>query len=258
MNLFACSLSCTQRRFVRGVWGNTPHPGIFEPTLSGFCSAFDLVLFLSVHWESSEPAGPACWLPLFLCTSSQNSFPFLRDGNFKRERERVCDVHCVSSNLIECNCLRISKHWMVWREGWIAFQTELRFPNVSFSVCNYLKPYLNPIKEYTILIVICTNEVFAIVIAAMCVSAPINTPLENAVGVSHLVQFSRSVGWVSRYILSSSPLSVGPVLPSLIALVSALLRGILKALYLFTDHLKLGEIVLDKVGIFVFISLGWF
>lgn len=76
----------------------------------------------------------------------------------------------------------------------IAFQTELRFPNVSFSVCNYLKPYLNPIKEYTILIVICTNEVFAIVIAAMCVSAPINTPLENAVGVSHLVQFSQSVG----------------------------------------------------------------
>lgn len=51
----------------------------------------------------------------------------------------------------------------------IAFQTELRFPNVSFSVCNYLKPYLNPIKEHTILIVICTNEVFAIVRAAMCV-----------------------------------------------------------------------------------------
>lgn len=64
----------------------------------------------------------------------------------------------------------------------IAFQTELRFPNVSFSVCNYLKPYLNPIKEYTILIVICTNEVFAIVIAAMCVSAPITSPLENAGG----------------------------------------------------------------------------
>lgn len=56
--------------------------------------------------------------------------------------------------------------------------------------------------------------------------------------------------------LSSSPLIVGPVLPSLIALVSALLWGVLKALYLFTEHLKLGEIILDKVGIFVFISVG--
>jgi hypothetical protein len=81
-----------------------------------------------------------------------------------RERERVMSIVFLS-NLIECNCSRISKHWMVWREGLIAFQTELRFPNVSFSVCNYLKPYLNPIKEHTILIVICTNEVFAIVIS---------------------------------------------------------------------------------------------
>ena len=43
------------------------------------------------------------------------------------------------------------------------FQVELRFPNCSFSVCNYLKPYLNPINEHTIIIVICTNEIFAIV-----------------------------------------------------------------------------------------------
>ena len=43
------------------------------------------------------------------------------------------------------------------------FQVELRFPNGSFSVCNYLKPYLNPINEHTITIVICTNEIFAIV-----------------------------------------------------------------------------------------------
>lgn len=49
---------------------------------------------------------------------------------------------------------------------------------------------------------------------------------------------------------------MGPDLPSLIALVSALLWGVLKALYLFTEHLKLGEIILDKVGIFVFISVG--
>lgn len=56
--------------------------------------------------------------------------------------------------------------------------------------------------------------------------------------------------------LSSSPLIVGPDLPSLIALVSALLWGVLKALYLFTEHLRLGEIILDKVGIFVFISVG--
>jgi hypothetical protein len=43
------------------------------------------------------------------------------------------------------------------------FQVELRFPNGSFSVCNYLKPYLNPVNEHTITIVICTNEIFAIV-----------------------------------------------------------------------------------------------
>lgn len=95
---------------------------------------------------------------------------FCRIGNFQ---ERT--LHIVfPSNLIECNCPRISKHWMVWREDVIAFQTELRFPNVSFSVGNYLKPYLNPIKEHTILIVICTNGVFAIVIAAVCVSVYIN------------------------------------------------------------------------------------
>jgi hypothetical protein len=52
---------------------------------------------------------------------------------------------------------------MVWRVCLIAFQAELRFPNVIFRVCNYLKPYLNPIKEHTIIIVICTNEFFAIV-----------------------------------------------------------------------------------------------
>lgn len=49
------------------------------------------------------------------------------------------------------------------------FQTELRFPNGSFSVCNYLKPYLNLIKEHTIMIVICTNEIFDLVRVPMCV-----------------------------------------------------------------------------------------
>lgn len=48
------------------------------------------------------------------------------------------------------------------------FQTELRFPNGSVSVCNYLKPYLNLIKERTMLIVICTNEIFDIVRVPMC------------------------------------------------------------------------------------------
>lgn len=145
------------------------------------------------------------------------------------------------SNLIECNCSRISKHWMVWREGLIAFQTELRFPNVSFSVCNYLKPYLNPIKEHTILIVICTNEVFAIVISFdVCFSVHWHLSGKGCcrLSFSPVLPVSR----MSLYILSSSPFIVGPVLPSLIALVSALLRGVLKALYLFTDHLKLGEI----------------
>jgi hypothetical protein len=59
---------------------------------------------------------------------------------------------------------------MVWRVRLIAFQAELRFPNVSFRVCNYLKPYLNPIKEHTIIIVICTNEFFAIVSSNVCFS----------------------------------------------------------------------------------------
>lgn len=52
----------------------------------------------------------------------------------------------------------------------IASRTELRFLNVSFSVCNYLKPYLNPIKEHTTIIVICTNGISAVVRVAMCVS----------------------------------------------------------------------------------------
>lgn len=51
----------------------------------------------------------------------------------------------------------------------ITFQTELRFPNGSFSVCNYLKPYLILVKEHTIIIVICTNEIFAIVRVPVCV-----------------------------------------------------------------------------------------
>lgn len=128
-----------------------------------------------------------CMLAAFLSLIRRVS-RFYRIGNF---HERT--MHIVfPSNLIECNCPRISKHWMVWREDLIAFQTELRFPNVSFSVCNYLKPYLNPIKENTILIVICTNEVFAIVIAAMCVSVYINILSGNIVAF-HLVQFSGSI-----------------------------------------------------------------
>lgn len=106
----------------------------------------------------------------FLIRRVSRSYRFCRIGNFQERMMRIV----FPSNLVECNCPRISKHWMVWREDLIAFQTELRFPNVSFSVCNYLKPYLNPIKEHTILIVICTNEVFAIVIAAMCFSVDIN------------------------------------------------------------------------------------
>lgn len=56
-----------------------------------------------------------------------------------------------------------SELWMVWRVSLTTFQIELRFLNGSFSVCNYSKPYLNPIKEHTIIIVICTNEIFAVV-----------------------------------------------------------------------------------------------
>lgn len=52
----------------------------------------------------------------------------------------------------------------------VASPTELRFPNASFRVYNYLKPYLNLIKEHTIIIVICTNEIFAIVGIVMCIS----------------------------------------------------------------------------------------
>lgn len=143
--------------------------------------------------------GPcARWLRLFLCTSSQNSFPLsTRHGNFKREWCILC-FWATSLNVIVLESANIG--WF-WREGLIAFQTELRFPNVSFSVCNYLKPYLNPIKEHTILIVICTNEVFAIVIASMCVLASIDTSLEKAVVTSRLVQFSQSVGWVSTFCL---------------------------------------------------------
>lgn len=132
----------------------------------------------------------------------------------------------------------------------IAFQTELRFPNVSFSVCDYLKPYLNPIKEHTILIVICTNEVFAIVIAAMCVSIYINI----LAGKCH--RFSFSFLSQQSLHLSSSPLIVGPVFALFDSSGSCLTEGVLKALYLFTDRCKLGEIILDKVGLFVFISLG--
>lgn len=126
----------------------------------------------------------------FFGPAIRRASPFYRT---ETSRERM--MHDLfPSNLIECNCPRISKHWMVWTEGFIAFQTELRFPNVSFSVCNYLKPYLNPIKEHTILIVICTNEVFAIVIAAMRVSVyisirsgkPITFPFSPALSVNRV------------------------------------------------------------------------
>lgn len=62
-----------------------------------------------------------------------------------------------------------SELWLVWRVCLTTFQTELRFPSGSFRVCNYLKPYLNPVKEHTIIIVICTNEIFAIVRVPVCV-----------------------------------------------------------------------------------------
>lgn len=184
----ACFLSHTQCRFGGG-FGGTHFILAYANVLS---SAFVLSLTLFFSWVFTESPKNLQALGVlaafFFASAVRRVSPFLRDGNFKRERECVCVMYIVfPSNLIECNCPRISKHWMVWREGLIAFQTELRFPNVSFSVCNYLKPYLNPIKEHTILIVICTNAVFAIVIAAMCVWAPINIPLENTVVASHVV-----------------------------------------------------------------------
>lgn len=185
MTPLACFLSHTQCRFVGG-FGGTHFILAYANVLS---SVFVLSLTLFFSWvftESPKNLQALGVLAAFISLHQQSEeFPLFY---FKRERECVC-VMCIvfPSNLIECNCPRISKHWMVWREGLIAFQTELRFPNVSFSVCNYLKPYLNPIKEHTILIVICTNAVFAIVIAAMCVWAPINIPLENAVVASHVV-----------------------------------------------------------------------
>lgn len=43
-----------------------------------------------------------------------------------------------------------------------AFPCGIRLWNASFSVCNYSKPYLNSIKEHTIINVDCTNEISAI------------------------------------------------------------------------------------------------
>lgn len=58
--------------------------------------------FLFCLWPCSSPEFSlrvlrtcrpwVCWLHLFLCTSSQKSFPF--STSRERERECVCDVHC--------------------------------------------------------------------------------------------------------------------------------------------------------------------
>lgn len=86
-----------------------------------------------------------------------------------------------------------SELWMVWRLCLTTFQTELRFPNGSFSVCNYLKPYLNPIKEHTIIIVICTNEILAIVRVPMCVFQYKLTSTVEMLSFFYLAHFSQSI-----------------------------------------------------------------
>lgn len=82
---------------------------------------------------------------------------------------------------------------MVWTVRLTTFQTELRFPNGSFSVCNDLKPYLNPIKEHTIIIVICTNEIFAIVRVPMYVFQYKLTSTVEMLSFFHLAHFSQSI-----------------------------------------------------------------
>ena len=70
------------------------------------------------------------------------------------------------------------------------FQVELRFPNGSFRVCNYLKPYLNPVNEHTITIVICTNEIFVIVRVPMRVFQYKLISTVEMLSFLHLAHFS--------------------------------------------------------------------
>lgn len=61
---------------------------------------------------------------------------------------------------------------------------------VVFVCVNYLKPYLNPVKEHTIIIVICTNEIFAIVRVPVCV---FQYKLTSTVEMLSSFHFSQSV-----------------------------------------------------------------
>lgn len=90
-----------------------------------------------------------------------------------------------------------SELWMIWRVCLTTFQTELRFPSGSFCVCDYLKPYLNPVKEHTIIIVICTNEIFAIVRVPVCV---FQYKLTSSVEMLSSFHFSQSVEGFFTYI----------------------------------------------------------
>lgn len=190
MNPLPCFLSHTQCRFVGG-FGGTHFILVYSRVLS-LAFVLSLTLFFSwVFTESPRNLRALCMLAALISLQQQSEeFPLSTRGDRKlqeRERERVWCALCFQATSLNVIVLESANIGWFWREGLIAFQTELRFPNVSFSVCNYLKPYLNPIKEHTILIVICTNDVFAIVIAAMCVWAPANIPLENAAIASHLV-----------------------------------------------------------------------
>ena len=83
-----------------------------------------------------------------------------------------------------------SELWMVWKGVFDNFPSRIKVSNCSFSVCNYLKPYLNPINEHTIIIVICTNEIFAIVRVPMRVFQYKLTSTVEMLSFLHLAHFS--------------------------------------------------------------------
>lgn len=91
------------------------------------------------------------WSPVHLF------FTFLIPGekaDFKDDDAAFWGKSCFCFHLLfECNCSLIGP-CTVQRVVSAAFPCGIRLWNVSFSVCNYSKPYLNSIKEHTILIVI--------------------------------------------------------------------------------------------------------
>lgn len=99
------------------------------------------------------------------------------------------------SIFIECNCPQIGT-----LDGlgglFDNFLNRIKVSNGSFSECNYLKPYLNPVKEHTIIIVICTNEIFAIVRVPMCVfQYKLTSTVEMLSFFFHVARFFQSIEW---------------------------------------------------------------